>query len=53
MESFSGKAGIDLEGVVITQVHRFKSNPLWMQYTQCHNDWNTEPADAEEEEEER
>ena len=20
-------------------VARFKSNPFWMQYTQCHNDW--------------
>lgn len=20
-------------------VNRFHSNPFWMQYTQCHNDW--------------
>ena len=21
-------------------MERFQSNPFWMQYTQCHNDWN-------------
>ncbi len=24
----------------VLYMERFQSNPFWMQYAQCHNDWN-------------